>query len=505
MGLFVQLIRNLLQRLTLLFIPQYDTPALQCRKNKWVYKPMQLVKQLQSILPSHAILSSEEQLRPYECDGLTAYKQLPIAVVIPDTVEQVQKIMQLCCQLQVPVVARGAGTGLSGGALPLANGLVISLARFNQILDVDYANRTATVQSGVRNLAISEAVASMGLFYAPDPSSQIACTIGGNVAENTGGAHGFKYGLTVNNILQLKLVTMDGELVTIGGPTLDSPGYDLLALMAGSEGSLGIIVEVVVKLLPKPQQAQVMLLCFDQLAQAGQLVSEIIAAGIVPAGLEVMDKTAARAVEAFVHAGFPQDAEAVLICELDGSPTEVKEQLQKVTDIAKFGSAVEIRVADSAEHCALLWQGCKAVFPAMGRISPDYYCMDGSIRRHCIPQVLSTISELSRQYGLAVAHVFHAGDGNLHPLILYDASKPGELQRAQQFAAEILRACVSLGGSITGEYGVGKRKIDLMCVQFQRLELNVFHQVKAAFDPRNLLNPGKAVPSPPRCNEVEGF
>ena len=409
--------------------------------------------------------------------------------------------MRLCFDAKVPVVARGAGTGLSGGALPLEDGVLLSLAKFRQILDIDPQNAMATVQPGVRNLAISEAVASHNLYYAPDPSSQIACTIGGNVAENSGGVHCLKYGLTVHNILQLKIVTVDGELLTIGGETLDSPGYDLLALMTGSEGMLGIIVEVTVKLLAKPERAQVVLAAFDDVAKAGEAVGAIIAAGIIPAGLEMMDKLAIQAAEDFAHAGYPRDAEAILLCELDGSNAEVSEQIMTAREVLKQSGATEIRTAKDEAERQMFWKGRKSAFPAVGRISPDYYCMDGTIPRRQLPKVLRYMSQLSDEYGLAVANVFHAGDGNLHPLILFDANKEGELERTEEFGRKILEFCVDVGGTITGEHGVGMEKIDQMCVQFQSAELSQFHAVKAAFDPEKLLNPGKAVPTLHRCAE----
>ncbi|WP_455203611.1 FAD-linked oxidase C-terminal domain-containing protein [Kaarinaea lacus] len=462
-----------------------------------------LIKKLRSILPADCVLASEEQMRPYECDGLTAYREIPKAVVLPQTIEQVMAVMRLCNELEVPMVARGAGTGLSGGARPLRDGVVLSLAKFNRILDVDYANRCARVQPGVRNLAISEAVAPLGLYYAPDPSSQIACTIGGNVAENSGGVHCLKYGLTVHNILQIKVVTVTGELVTIGSSALDSAGYDLLALMTGSEGMLGIIVEVTVKLIPQPEQVQVILAAFDEVAAAAEAVGNIIASGIIPAGLEMMDNLAIRAAEAFVHADYPVDAASILLCELDGGSNEdVNDQVAAVKKILQQHGAGHIRTAVEAEQRALFWQGRKAAFPAVGRLSPDYYCMDGTIPRKRLSQVLTQISELSRHYDLAVANVFHAGDGNLHPLILYDANKEGELQRAEEFGARILEASVAAGGSITGEHGVGVEKIDQMCMQFEDIELEYFHAVKAAFDQQQLLNPGKAVPTLHRCAEL---
>jgi glycolate oxidase len=402
----------------------------------------------------------------------------------------------------VPVVARGAGTGLSGGALPIANGLLLSLAKFNRILDISPANRCATVEPGVRNLAISQAVEEFGLYYAPDPSSQIACTIGGNVAENSGGVHCLKYGLTVHNILQLKIVTIEGDLITIGSHALDTPGYDLLALMTGSEGMLGVIVEVTVKLLPKPEQAQVILAAFDDVVKAGEAVGAIIAEGIIPAGLEMMDNPAIRAAEAYAHAGYPTEAEAILLCELDGTHEEVTEQINKVQTLLELKGATSLRTSQSEAERLQIWQGRKSAFPAVGRLSPDYYCMDGTIPRHQLPFILKRINELSKEYDLLVANVFHAGDGNLHPLILYDANVPGELERTEAFGGKILELCVKAGGSITGEHGVGKEKIDQMCVQFKSLELQQFHDIKDAFDPDKLLNPGKAVPSLHRCAEL---
>ena len=464
-------------------------------------KPL-LINALRSGLPDNAILSSEEALRPYECDALSAYRELPLLVVLPETIEQVQAVITACASLEVPVVARGAGTGLSGGALPLSNGVVLSLAKFTRILGIDQLNRTACVQPGVRNLAISEAAAPYGLYYAPDPSSQIACSIGGNVAENSGGVHCLKYGLTVHNIQQLKVVTIGGDILTLGGSGFDGAGYDLLALMCGSEGMLGIIVEITVKLLPKPEYAQLIMAAFDDLAKAGKAVGDILAAGIVPAGLEMMDNLAIRASEAYVNAGYPTDAAAILLCELDGCSAEVRQQIQKVQAVLQQAGATSQRIsADDAER-ELLWKGRKAAFPAVGRISPDYYCMDGTIPRRQLPYVLQRISELSGEYGLPVANVFHAGDGNLHPLILYDANIQGELQKAEELGGKILEICVEVGGTITGEHGVGVEKINQMCVQFSPLALQQFHAVKQAFDPQQLLNPGKAVPSLHRCAEL---
>ncbi len=460
-----------------------------------------LVTRLQALVPPARVLHTDEDLRPYECDGLSAYRRLPLVAVLPDSVDQVQAILRLCHELGVPVVARGAGTGLSGGALPHEQGVLLSLARFTKILELDPRERIARVQPGVRNLAISDAAAPHGLYYAPDPSSQIACTIGGNVAENAGGVHCLKYGLTVHNIRRLRIVTIDGELLTIGGGGLDAPGYDLLALMTGSEGMLGVIVEVTVKLLPKPERAQVMLAAFDDVGKAGAAVGAIISAGIVPAGLEMMDRLAIRAAEDFVHAGYPADAEAILLCELDGANEEVSIHVLRVREILKQSGATEVRTARDETERLLFWKGRKAAFPAVGRIAPDYYCMDGTIPRRRLPEVLRAIADLSRDYGLAVANVFHAGDGNLHPLILYDANRPGELERTEEFGGKILELCVAAGGTITGEHGVGMEKINQMCVQFDASELTQFHAVKHAFDPRGLLNPGKAVPTLARCAE----
>jgi len=462
---------------------------------------VRLVDGLRTILPESAILHQAEDLRPYECDGLSAYRQLPLVVALPDSVAQVQAIMRLCHRLALPVVARGAGTGLSGGALPLADGLLLSLAKFKQILEIDPDRRVARVQPGVRNLAISQAAENYGLYYAPDPSSQIACTIGGNVAENSGGVHCLKYGLTVHNIQQLQIVTVDGEALAIGASGLDAPGYDLLALVTGSEGMLGIIVEVTVKLLPKPERAQVMLAAFDDVVKAAAAVGDIIAAGIIPAGLEMMDGLAIRAAEDFVHAGYPTTAKAILLCELDGTNAEVSEQILRLREILNTAGATEVRTArDEAERLSF-WKGRKAAFPAVGRLAPDYYCMDGTIPRKRLPEVLEAIAAMSQEYGLPVANVFHAGDGNLHPLILYDANQPGELQRTEEFGGRILELCVAVGGTITGEHGVGMEKINQMCVQFASAELTQFHALKAAFDPQGLLNPGKAVPTLRRCAE----
>ncbi len=460
-----------------------------------------IIPALQQVLPGHCVLSKREELVPYECDGLSAYRQAPMVVVLPETVEQVQAVMRLCHEHQVPVVARGAGTGLSGGALPRADGVLLSLAKFNRIVSVDVQNRTARVQPGVRNLAITEAAAPHGLYYGPDPSSQIACTIGGNVAENAGGVHCLKYGLTVHNILKLEVVTVEGELLTIGSQALDAPGYDLLALMTGSEGMLGVIVEATVKLLPRPERAQALLAAFDSLEKAGDAVAAIIATGVTPAGLEMMDNPAIRAAEDFVHAGYPVDAEAILICELDGTNAEVSEQIMAVRELLLSQGATDVRTAEDESQRLAFWAGRKSAFPAVGRISPDYYCMDGTIPRRELAHVLRRISEMSGEYGLRVANVFHAGDGNLHPLILYDANAEGELEIAERFGGAILELCVAVGGTVTGEHGVGTEKLNQMCVQFEPGELTQFHAVKAAFDPDGLLNPGKAVPTLHRCAE----
>ncbi len=452
-------------------------------------------------LPASAVLTEKEDLRPFECDGLSAYHSLPLLVVLPETVEQIQQVLAICHTNDVPVVARGAGTGLSGGALPNSQGVLLSLARLNRILELDPVQRIARVEPGVRNLAISEAAAPFNLFYAPDPSSQIACSIGGNVAENSGGVHCLKYGLTVHNVQQIKVLTSQGEMLTLGGSGLDSPGFDLLALMTGSEGMLGIIVEITVRLLPQPEKTEVILAAFADIAKAGEAVSNIIAAGIIPAGLEMMDNPAIRAAEAFVHAGYPQEAAAILLCELDGDENDVQRQRQRVEAVLSQSGADEIRVARDNEEKQLFWKGRKAAFPAVGRLSPDYYCMDGTIPRKRLAEVLTRIGELSGEFGLAVANVFHAGDGNLHPLILYDANVEGELARAEAFGGKVLELCVEAGGTITGEHGVGMEKLDQMCVQFTPQELEYFHAIKHAFDDKELLNPGKVIPTLHRCAE----
>jgi len=456
---------------------------------------------LRRIMPPDAVLDTAESLRPYECDGLTAYRQLPGVVCLPHTVEQVQAVLLLCHRLKVPVVPRGAGTGLSGGALPHEQGVLLGLARLDRIIEIDPLNRCAVVQPGVRNLALSEAAKPYGFYYAPDPSSQIACTIGGNVAENSGGVHCLKYGLTVHNVIGLKILTMQGELLEIGGKTLDAPGYDLLAVLCGSEGLLGVVVEATVRLLPLPERAQVVLAAFDDVALAGEAVGRILSAGIIPAGMEMMDNLAIRAAEDFVHAGYPVDAAAILLVELDGENREVSEQIFQVRTMMLEIGATEVQTARDEAERLLFWKGRKAAFPAVGRMAPDYYCMDGTIPRRRLPEVLTRIAELSKEYDLPVANVFHAGDGNLHPLILYDANQPGELARTEALGSRILQLCIEVGGTITGEHGVGVEKIDQMCVQFGSVELAQFHALRAAFDSSGLLNPGKAVPTLHRCAE----
>ena len=460
---------------------------------------------LSRILPRQGLLITAEERRPYECDGLSGYRELPLAVALPDEVEQVQTILSLCAEHDVPVVARGAGTGLSGGATPHPQGLLLSMARFDRIVDIDPLGRTARVQPGVRNLSISEAAGRYGLYYAPDPSSQIACSIGGNVAENAGGVHCLKYGLTVHNILRLEVVLIDGERVTIGSEALDSPGYDLLALLTGSEGMLGVVTEITVRLLPVPSTARALLASFSEVDVAADAVAELIGAGVIPAGLEMMDNPAIRAAEDFVHAGYPRDAAAILICELDGTEAEVDRQVDFVSSVLREQGATEVRVSSDEADRLKFWSGRKNAFPAVGRISPDYYCIDGTIPRRQIGRVLRGIAELAEEYDLRVANVFHAGDGNLHPLILYDSSRPGEFERTEALGGRILSLCVEAGGTITGEHGVGLEKIDQMCVQFESGALAQFHRIKAAFDPAGLLNPGKAVPTLSRCAEFNAM
>lgn len=460
-----------------------------------------VLRGLREAVPDLRILHEAEDLRPYECDGLAAYRTVPLLVVLPETVEQVAAILRYANAQHVPVVARGAGTGLSGGALPLEKGILLVMSRFNRILHIDPDQAIAVVQPGVRNLAISQAASAWDMYYAPDPSSQIACSIGGNVAENAGGVHCLKYGLTVHNVLQIKILTMEGEPVTLGSMALDTPGLDLLPVFVGSEGMLGIVVEVTVRLLPRPSVTQVLLASFDDVGKAGNAVGDIIAAGIIPAGLEMMDNLAIRAAEDFLHAGYPVEAAAILLCELDGSQLDVAEDMQAVQSILSASGANDIRLAANEADRQRFWAGRKNAFPAVGRVSPDYYCMDGTIPRRALAQVLRDIASLSEEYGLAVANVFHAGDGNMHPLILFDANNPGETERAEELGGKILELCVLVGGTITGEHGVGREKINQMCVQFDSDELLYFKAVKAAFDPQGLLNPGKNIPTLQRCAE----
>jgi glycolate oxidase len=461
----------------------------------------EVARALRAFLPARAVLWEEEDTRPYECDGLTAYRQLPMVVALPETEEQVRRILEACSSMKVPVVPRGAGTGLSGGALPSGDGVLLSMAKFMRVLRVDVRARIAVVQPGVRNAAISEAAAPFGLYYAPDPSSQIACTIGGNVAENSGGVHCLKYGLTVHNVLRLRGFTAAGEPVELGSQAPDAPGYDLLALAIGSEGMLVVVTEVTVKLLPKPQCAKVVMASFDDVERAGQAVADVIAAGIIPAGLEMMDRPATHAVEQFVGAGYDLDAAAILLCESDGTPEEVEDEIARIRAVLARAGATRMSVSRDEAERLRFWSGRKAAFPAAGRISPDYYCMDGTIPRKRLGEVLKFIGAMEKKYGLRCPNVFHAGDGNLHPLILFDANDVDELHRTELFAAEVLEKCVEVGGTITGEHGVGVEKIDQMCVQFRPDELELFLAVKRAFDPAMLLNPGKAVPTLARCAE----
>lgn len=462
---------------------------------------MSFEARLAGVLPREAILTSRESKRPYECDGLSAYHEVPRVVVLPETREQVERVVALCREFAVPIVTRGAGTGLSGGALPLADGCLLSVTRLRRILEIDPDNRTATVEPGVRNIEITEAAAAHGLYYAPDPSSQIACSIGGNVAENSGGVHCLKYGLTVHNVLELEVLTIDGEWLRLGGRGLDAPGPDLLALMHGSEGLLGVITRITVKLLPQPELCRVVLAAFEAVEPAGAAVAAIIGAGIVPAGLEMMDKLATEAAEAFCNAGYPLNAGAMLLCEVDGNAADVEAQIAAVTRLLEDAGAIEVRVSRDEEERARFWQGRKSAFPAIGRIAPDYFCMDGTIPRKHLAEVLTRIAQLSEEFSLPVANVFHAGDGNLHPLIAFDANDADALHRAEQIGSRILALCVEVGGTVTGEHGVGVEKLNEMCLQFPPAELEQFHALKAAFDPDTLLNPGKAVPTLNRCAE----
>ncbi len=461
-----------------------------------------IVADLRRLVSGEAVIADSEARRVYESDGLTAYRAMPLAVVLPSTVEQVAAVLAYCHRNSVKVVPRGAGTSLSGGALPLADGIILGMAKFNRILDVDLDNRCVVAQPGVTNLAITEAVEDAGFYYAPDPSSQIACTIGGNVAENSGGVHCLKYGVTANNLLGLEAVLIDGGIIRVGGKQLDCAGYDLLGLLTGSEGLLGVVTEVTVRILRRPEMARAVLLGFAEVEAAGECVASIIAAGIIPGGMEMMDRAAIHAAEAFAGAGYPLDVEALLIVELDGPAAEVEHLIGGVVEIAKERGAVSVRTsADEAERLRF-WAGRKSAFPAVGRISPDYYCMDGTIPRRKLPLVLARMREMSKLHGLAVANVFHAGDGNLHPLILYDANKPGELDAAEAFGADILKLCVEVGGVLTGEHGVGVEKRDLMPAMFTPVDLSQQQRVKCAFDPDSLLNPGKVFPELHRCAEL---
>ncbi len=461
----------------------------------------QVVQALAACVPQHALLWQPEDTTPYECDGLTAYRQRPLVVCLPETEEEVQAVLQACHRLQVPVVARGAGTGLSGGAMPHAMGVTLSLARFNRILQVDPISRTARVQCGVRNLAISEAAAPHGLYYAPDPSSQIACTIGGNVAENSGGVHCLKYGLTVHNVLAVRGYTMEGQPVTFGSQALDAPGLDLLAAVIGSEGMLAVALEVTVRLIPRPQLARCIMASFDDVRKAGDAVAGVIAAGIIPAGLEMMDKPMTAAVEDFVRAGYDLSAAAILLCESDGTPEEVEEEIARMSEVLTAFGATAIAVSRDEEERARFWSGRKNAFPASGRISPDYMCMDSTIPRKRLADILLAISEMEKKYGLRCCNVFHAGDGNLHPLILFDANDADELRRCELFGADILETSVAMGGTVTGEHGVGVEKLNSMCVQFTPEENAQMLALKTAFDPAGLLNPGKVIPTLNRCAE----
>ncbi len=463
------------------------------------------IQLLQAVLPAESLITDAAGLRPYECDGLTAIREQPWLVVLPETEQQVADVLRLCREHEVPVVPRGAGTGLSGGARPHHNGVVLGLSKMNRILEIDAQNCVAHLQPGVRNLAITEAAAAHGLYYAPDPSSQIACSIGGNVAENSGGVHCLKYGLTVHNVIGVRVLTMDGDLLEIGGALQDTPGLDLLALLCGSEGMLGIVTQVSVKLLPKPPQVVVMLAAFADIEAAGHAVAAIIGKGIIPAGMEMMDQLAISAAEQFAHAGYPQDAAAILLIELDGSAAEVSSLTDQVRRVVHDCGATQVETATDLAEQIRLWKGRKSAFPAVGRLAPDYYCMDGTIPRHQLATVLRSIAALSQQYGLPVANVFHAGDGNLHPLILFDANKPGELEATEEMGGRILELCVQVGGTVTGEHGVGVEKLNQMCVQFSSAELEQFFRIKAAWDPSGLLNPGKGIPTLTRCGELGGM
>lgn len=456
---------------------------------------------LRGQVPRHCILTRTEDRRPYECDGLSLYRMVPPMVVLPENEQQVVAVLRACAALNVPVVTRGAGTGLSGGAMPHAGGVLLGLAKLNRIKSIDPASATAVVEPGVRNLAISAAAAPFGLYYAPDPSSQIACSIGGNIAENSGGVHCLKYGLTVHNILSARVVTIDGEIIELGSKAPDSPGLDLLSVFIGSEGMLGVVTEATVKLVPKPATACVVMASFDSASAAGEAVASVIAAGIIPAGLEMMDQRAVRMVEPFVHAGYDLEAQAILLCESDGTLAEVEHEVAQMRDVFHRAGATRLQVSTSEQERLMFWAGRKNAFPAAGRISPDYYCMDGTIPRRHLGRVLEAITRMEVEYGLRCANVFHAGDGNLHPLILFDSNRPGEVERAERFGAAILELCVEVGGTITGEHGVGIEKINQMCVQFSREEMDVFSRLKRAFDRPGLLNPEKLIPTLARCAE----
>jgi glycolate oxidase len=461
-----------------------------------------IVMALRAIVPGEGVIAAEREMKPYESDGLTAYHQTPMVVVLPETTEQVSAVLRYCHDEGIKVVPRGAGTSLSGGALPLVDGVLLGMAKFNRIRDIDFDNRVAVVEPGVTNLAVSNAVAHAGFYYAPDPSSQIACTIGGNIAENSGGVHCLKYGMTTNNVLGCEIVLITGEVVRIGGKHLDSEGYDLLGLITGSEGLLGVVTEVTVRILKKPETARAVLIGFPSNEDAGECVSTIIAAGIIPGGMEMMDKPAIHAVEEFVHAGYPLDVEALLIVEVDGPPAETDDLIERIEIIASKCRAVSCRASTSEQQRLLFWAGRKAAFPAAGRISPDYYCVDPTIPRGKLPLVLKRMKEMSKKYGLRCANVFHAGDGNLHPLILYDANKPGELEKTEAVGAEIMQLCVEVGGVLTGEHGVGVEKRDLMPMMFSAIDLNAQQRIKCAFDAKGLLNPGKMFPTLHRCAEL---
>ena len=461
-----------------------------------------IVAALRAIVHGEGVIAEQAEMRPYETDGLTAYRQIPMVVVLPETTQQVAEVLRYCHDEGIKVVPRGAGTSLSGGALPLADGVLLGMAKFNRIREIDFENRVAVVEPGVTNLAVSNAVAHAGFYYAPDPSSQIACTIGGNVAENSGGVHCLKYGMTTNNVLGCEIVLITGEVLRIGGKHLDAAGYDLLGIITGSEGLLGVVTEVTVRILKKPETARALLVGFPSSEDAGQCVSQIIGDGIIPGGMEIMDGPAIAAVEQFVHAGYPLDVESLLIVELDGPSAEVDHLIERVEKIARSCRAVSCKASRSEQERLLFWAGRKAAFPAVGRISPDYYCMDGTIPRAQLPLVLKRMKEMSSRYGLRVANVFHAGDGNLHPLILYDANVPGELEKTEEFGAEILKLCVEVGGVLTGEHGVGVEKRDLMPAMFSEIDLNQQQRLKCAFDAKGLLNPGKVFPQLHRCAEL---